>query len=105
MKTRGDAFGRGCLWASLAALYGLLGMRVFAAWRERVWPLWPLGDCLPDPVVRWIFSLPWPPVRAALAWVLGQDVLYVAAAVSLLLWLLALGDGSASAGDDGPPSR
>ena len=105
MKTRGDAFGRGCLLVSLTALYGLLGMRLFVAWREGLWLVWPLGDYLPDSVVRWVFSLSQPAVRAALAWAMGQDVLYVAAVVSLLLWLLAVVRPSSETEDDGPPPR
>lgn len=99
MKTRGDAFGRGCLWASLTALYGLLGMRVFVAWRDGLWLDWPLGDSLPDAVVRWVFAVTDETVRSVLAWLLRQDVLYFAAAVSLVLWVLTLSGESSCAAD------
>ncbi len=101
MMNRRDALGRTCLWVSLGALYALLGMKVFVAWREGVWLDWPLGDHVPDEVVRRAFAAPAGPVRSALVWVLGQDVLYLAAAVSLVLWLLSL----SGAPDSGNGSR
>jgi len=105
MKTRGDVFGRGCLWVSLTAVYGLLGMRVFVAWQEGLWLDWPLGDYLPDSVVRWVFALPNASTRAVLVWILGRDVLYHAAVLSLLLWLVTLRGGSQSVGKDGHSPR
>jgi len=96
MTTRRDVLGRGCLWVSLAALYFLLGMKLFVAFREGLWLDWPLGDFLPDAVVRWVFALPDATVRQALAWVLNQDVVYHAAAVSLVLWMMTLLSGSSA---------
>ncbi len=96
MEIRSQALGRVCLWISLAALYILLGLKVFVALREGLWLDWPLGDFLPDVLVRWVFSLESPPVRSVLAWVLSRDVLHGAAALSLVLWLLTL-SGNASA--------
>lgn len=111
MTTRRDLFGRGCLWISLAALYTLCGMKLFVALRDGVWLYWPLGDYLPDAVVRAVFALPEGGVRRMLTWLMRQDVMYHAAAVSLLLWLLTLSgsggkdDGSDSSGDAPPPER
>ncbi len=97
MTTRRDVLGRGCLWSSLAALYILLGMKLFVAFREGLWLAWPLGNFLPDAMVRWVFALPRPTVRAVLAWLLGQDVLYYVAGVCLALWCLNLWGGTSSA--------
>ena len=100
MKIPGDTFGRGCLWVSLAALYGLLAMRLFVAWREGLWLEWPLGDFVPDVVVRWVFALEPPGLQDAASWLLGRDVLYWVAAVCLILWLL-IGSGQTGPADDG----
>lgn len=89
MTTRRDLLGRGCFYCSLAALYCLLGMKVYVAWREGLWLDWPLGEYLPDALVRAVFSLPDGRIREALTWLLRQDVLYHVAAITLLLWLLA----------------
>jgi hypothetical protein len=100
MKSQRDAFGRGCLLASLVALYVLLGMKAFVVWREGLWLDWPLGDYLPDGLVRWVFALPDSQVRSVAAWLLGQDVLYHAAAISLVLWLCAFSGESPGVDDD-----
>ncbi|UJX40693.1 hypothetical protein K9F62_18670 [Desulfovibrio sp. JY] len=101
MTTRSDVLGRGCLWVSLAALYTLCGMKLFVAWRDGLWLDWPLGDYLPDAVVRWVFRLPEGAPRTALVWVMGQDVVYQAAAVTCCIWLLTLfGKSSARGGDE-----
>ena len=105
MKIPGDAFGRGCLWVSLAALYGLLAMRLYVVWREGLWLEWPLGDVVPDAVVRRVFALEAAGLRDAAVWLLGRDVLYWVAAVCLFLWLLTGPDGSSRAGDDEAFSR
>lgn len=97
MTTRRDVLGRGCLWVSLAALYLLLGMKLFVAFREGLWLDWPLGDFLPDALVRWVFALPDATLRQALAWVLNQDVVYHAAGISLILWIATLFGGSSPA--------
>ncbi|MHC1789038.1 hypothetical protein [Solidesulfovibrio sp.] len=101
MRFPGDRFGRGCLWVSLAALYGLLAMRLFVVWREGLWLEWPLGDFLPDHVVRLVFSLGNDLLLHVAVWLLARDVLYWVAAVCLLLWLLiAPGGPSPAAGQD-----
>ncbi len=111
MTTRRDLLGRGCLWCSLAALYSLIGMKAYVAWREGLWLDWPLGNYLPDAAVRWVFSLPDGAFRGVLAWLLRQDVIYHAAAVALLIWLLGLigGPSAGKGGDrfpgDDPPGR
>ena len=99
MKSRRDAFGRACWLVSLVALYALLGLKAYVFWREGLWPQWPLGEYVPDAVVRAAFSGADSPARAALAWLLGRDVLYFAAAASLVLWMLDFFGGSS--GDDG----
>lgn len=88
MKIPGDAFGRGCLWVSLAALYGLLAMRLFVVWRDGLWLEWPIGDFVSDAVVRRVFALDDAAPRRVVVWLLEQDVLYAAAAVCLAIWLL-----------------
>lgn len=111
MTTRRDLFGRGCLWISLAALYTLCGMKLFVALRDGVWLYWPLGDILPDAVVRAVFVLPEGGIRQMLTWLMRQDAMYYAAAVTLLLWLFTLfgsggkGEGGDSPGDPSPPGR
>lgn len=105
MRLPGDAFGRGCLWVSLAALYGLLAMRLFVAWREGLWLEWPLGDFLPDTAVRLVFSLDNDTLRQMLGWLLARDVLYWAAGVCLLLWLLITPGGASPAGGQDESSR
>lgn len=105
MTTRRDLIGRGCLWCSLAALYTLLGMKAYVAWRDGVWLDWPLGNALPDALVRWVFSLPDGPFRAVLEWLMRQDVIYHAAAVTLLIWLLGLVAGSPEDKGDDPSGR
>jgi hypothetical protein len=104
MATRRDLLGRGCFYCSLAALYCLLGMKVLVAWREGLWLDWPLGDYLPDAVVRALFALPDGRFREILTWLLRQDVIYHAAAIALLLWLLhlAAGAGRGNGGDGFP---
>jgi hypothetical protein len=102
MKTRRDALGRVCLLASFGALYLLLGMKAYVAWREGLWLDWPLGDYLPDAVVHWVFAFPDSPTRSTLEWLMGRDVLYYAAAVSLVLWLLNLSGGSSVITEDEP---
>lgn len=105
MKIPGDAFGRGCLWVSLAALYGLLAMRLFVAWREGLWLEWPLGDFVPDALVRRVFALEQPGLRDAAIWLLGLDVLYWVAAGCLLQWLLTGTGEVPGPGDDTAYSR
>ena len=105
MKIPGDTFGRGCLWLSLAALYGLLAMRLYVAWREGLWLEWPLGDFVPDAVVRRIFALEQPGLRDAASWLLGRDVLYWVAAGCLILWLLTGSGEAGPANDDDALSR
>lgn len=99
MTTRRDVLGRGCLWVSLAALYTLLGMKIFVALRDGLWLDWPLGEFMPDAVVRWVFRLPAGGVRTALVWGMSQDVVYYVASVTCLVWLLPF-IGSSSARDD-----
>ncbi|EHJ46555.1 hypothetical protein DFW101_0538 [Solidesulfovibrio carbinoliphilus subsp. oakridgensis] len=105
MTTRRDVLGRGCLWASLAALYILLGMKLFVAIREGLWLDWPLGNFVPDAVVRWVFVRPDAAARTVLAWLLGQDVLYYVAAVALALWGMTLLGGASGAGNSDPSPR
>lgn len=88
MKTRYNVFGQICLWASLAALYALLAMKLVVLWREGLWLDWPLGNYLPDAIVRWVFSLRYQPLRSGLVWALSRDVVYHAAAISFVIWLL-----------------
>jgi len=102
MKSRGDAIGRACWLASLGALYALLAMKAYVFWRDGFWPDWPLGEFVPDAVVRFAFAVSDSPVRAALAWLLRGDVLYHAATVSLVLWLLNYSGESSGGGSDGP---
>lgn len=104
MTTRRDVLGRICLWVSLAALYTLLGMKLFVALRDGVWQDWPLGEFLPDAVVRAVFRLPAGAMRDAVVWVLARDVVYHAAAVTCLVWLLTFAAAS-SAKDGERPSR
>ena len=99
MTTRRDVLGRICLWVSLAALYTLLGMKLFVALRDGIWLDWPLGEFLPDAVVRGVFRLRDGAVRDALVWVLAQDVVYHVAAVTCLVWLLTF--AAASSAKDG----
>ena len=100
MGTRRNVFGRGCFLVGLAVLYCLLGMKLYIAWRDGLWPAWPLGDNLPDAVVRGVFSLEPSSVRSALIWLLSQDVLEVTAAFCLLVWLVSLfGDDGGRADD------
>ncbi|MFP5258759.1 MAG: hypothetical protein ACLGQH_07025 [Acidobacteriota bacterium] len=99
MKNPGDAFGRGCLWVSLATLYGLLAMRLYVAWREGLWLDWPLGDFVSDAVVRRVFALENAWLHRVAVWLLEQDVLYYAAVVSLAVWLL-IPAGKASLADE-----
>ena len=102
MDTRRNSFGRGCFLVGLGVLYLLLGMKLYVSWREGVWQAWPLGDYLPDAVVRAVFSLGTASIRSALVWILSQDVVIVVAAVCLLLWLLGLfGNEGDSGGDSG----
>jgi hypothetical protein len=105
MATRRNVLGRGCLLASLAALYILLGMKLFVALREGLWLDWPLGNFVPDAVVRWVFARPDAAVRTALAWLLGRDVLYYVAAVTLALWGMALAGGPSDADNAAPSPR
>lgn len=108
MATRRDIFGRGCFFCSLAALYCLLGMKLYVACREGMWFDWPLGDYLPDAVVRAVFALPDGGFRAVLTWLLRQDVMYHAAAVTIVLWLLlpsGRGDGGDGPSGDKPSDR
>ena len=103
METRLRTFGRGCFFVGLIALYGLVAMKVYLAWRDGMWPLWPLGECLPEGLVRIAFSPPAEPVRDVVVWLLSRDVVEWAAAACLGLWLLGLGggrDGGAVAGRD-----
>ncbi len=90
MKTRTNAFGRGCFFVSLFALYFLVGLKAFLAWRDGGWPDWPLGGSLPDAVVRMIFSPETKSVRHVIIWLLSRDVVEWAAAICLVLWLLNL---------------
>jgi hypothetical protein len=100
MKTRTNAFGRGCFFIGLLPLYFLVGLKAFLAWRDGVWPHWPLGEYLPDPVVRAVFSPETESVRAVVVWLLSRDVVECAAAVCLVLWLLNLvGNGRTGRGD------
>ena len=99
MTIRRDVLGRGCLWASLAALYTLLGMKIFVALRDGLWLEWPLGTFMPDAVVRWVFHLPMGAARTALVWGMSRDVIYYVAGVTCLVWLLPF-IGSSSARDD-----
>jgi hypothetical protein len=100
MKTRQGLFGRACLLVGLLALYLLAGMKVYLAWRDGMWPDWPLGDHVPDALVHWVFSLGAAPVRAALVWLLSRDVVEWAAAACLVLWLLTLfGNASVRSAD------
>ncbi|WP_428569062.1 MAG: hypothetical protein ACP59X_10470 [Solidesulfovibrio sp. DCME] len=111
MATRRDLVGRGCFYCSLAALYCLLGMKVFVAWRDGLWLDWPLGDVLPNAVVRALFALPDGRLRDILTWLSRQDVIYHVAAIALVLWLLHLaamaGRGGGGDGFSGgePPDR
>ena len=105
MKIPGDAFGRGCLWVSLAALYGLLAMRLFVVWRDGLWLYWPLGDFAPDVVVRRVFALADAEPRRIVVWLLRQDILYYVAAVCLAVWLLIPAGKAAPAGDKDESSR
>lgn len=100
MGTRHNAFGRGCFLVGLAVLYLLLGIKLFFVWRDGLWPGWPLGDFMPDPVVRAVFAIAVQPVRSVMVWVLSRDVVSVVAAVCLVLWLLDL-PGDAEADDEG----
>lgn len=102
MKTRQGTWGRACFWVGLVALYALAGMKCWLAWRDGLWPDWPLGDVVPDAAVRWIFSLDAAGVRVVLVWLLARDVLEWAAAVCLVLWLLTL---PGAAGRDGTDHR
>jgi hypothetical protein len=90
MKTRANAFGRGCFFVGLAALYFLVGMKAYLAWRDGIWPRWPLGEYLPDGVVRTVFSPETESIRTIVVWLLSRDVVECAAAVCLVLWLLQL---------------
>lgn len=90
MKTRANAFGRGCFFIGLAALYALVGMKAYLAWSDGVWPRWPLGEYLPDVVVRTVFSPEIESARAVVVWLLSRDVVECAAAVCLVLWMLQL---------------
>jgi len=91
MKTRTSAFGRGCFFVGLVALYSLVGMKVYLAWRDGVWPRWPVGEYLPDMAVRTVFSPETESVRQVMVWLLSRDVVECAAVVCLVLWLLQLG--------------
>jgi hypothetical protein len=90
MRTRQGAFGRGCFLVGLAALYLLAGMKLFVAWRDGMWPDWPLGDFLPDVAVRGMFSPDASSVRSVVVWLLSRDIVEWAAAVCLVLWVLSL---------------
>lgn len=103
MTTRRNVLGRGCLWVSLAALYILLGMKLYVAVREGVWLDWPLGDFVPDAVVRWVFARPDAAIRAVLVWSLGRDVLYYAAGAALVLWGLSFWGGASADDSDSSP--
>jgi len=105
MKIPGDTFGRGCLWISLAALYGLLAMRLFVVWREGLWLYWPLGDFASNAVVRRVFALNDSGLRRIVVWLLEQDILYYVAAVCLAIWLLIPAGKTACAGDQDDCSR
>ena len=98
MKIPGDVFGRGCLWVSLAALYGLLAMRLFVVWRDGIWLAWPLGNFVPDALVRKIFALNDAGPRRIIVWFLEQDILYCVAAICLAIWWL-IPAGSAAPAD------
>lgn len=76
-------------------------MKLYIAWRDGLWPAWPVGDTLPDAVVRGLFSVEPPSLRSVLIWLLSRDVMVVAAAVCLVVWLL----GFWSDGGDGPDDR
>lgn len=105
MRHPGDALGRGCLLVSLTALWAMLAMRLYVVWRDGMWLAWPLGDLLPDVLVRRLFALPDTGLRDALVWLLRQDALYWVAAVCLVLWLLAAPDRTPPGGDGDEPSR
>lgn len=100
MRTRQNAFGRACFLLGLAALYILAGMKLYLAWRDDLWPNWPLGDYLPDAVVRAVFTIREPTLRSGLVWLLSQDVVAWAAGVCLVLWGLALSGNAGGGGDD-----
>jgi hypothetical protein len=70
-----------------------------------VWLDCPLGNALPDALVRWVFSLPDGSFRAVLEWLMRRDVIYHAAAVTLLIWLLGLVAGSPEDKGDDPSGR
>ena len=90
MKSRRNFFGRSCFFVGLAVLYALVGMKVHIAWRDGLWPVWRLGDTVPDAVVRAVFSLEAAPVRSALVWLLSRDVVGVVAAICLIVLVLDL---------------
>ena len=83
----------------------MLAMRLYVVWRDGMWLAWPLGDFLPDALVRRLFALPDAGPRDALVWLLGQDALYWVAAVCLVVWLLAAPGRTTPGGDDDEPSR
>lgn len=100
MRTRQGAFGRACFLVGLAALYLLAGMKLYVAWRDRLWPQWPLGDFLPNGVVLGLFSPSAASVRSVLVWLLSRDLVEWAAAACLVLWLLTLpGNGEGDLDD------
>lgn len=105
MRHPGDALGRGCLLVSLTALWAMLAMRLYVVWRDGMWLAWPMGDVLPDALVRRIFTWPDGGPRDALVWLLRQDALYWVAAVCFVLWLIAAPGRSAPGGDDDELSR
>jgi len=107
METRRNTFGRGCFLVGLAVLYLLLGMKIHIAWRDGLWPSWPLGDYLPDAVVRGVFAVEPLSVRSALVWLLSRDILGVVAAICLLVWALGLfgNEGGSADGRPGEVSR
>lgn len=100
METRLHPFGRWCFFLGLFALYGLAAMKVYLAWRDGMWPRWPLGDWLPEGVVRTVFAAATGPVREIAVWLLSRDIVEWAAAACLGLWLLNLAGGR-PAGDSG----
>lgn len=100
MRTRQSAFGRACFLLGLAALYLLAGMKLYLAWRDGLWPDWPLGDYLPDAVVRAVFATPDSALRTGLVWLLSRDLVEWAAAACLVLWVIALSGNAGGDGDD-----
>ena len=105
METRHQTFGRTCFLVGLAILYLLVGTKLYIAWRDSMWPSWPLGDYLPDALVRAVFATSVPSAKAVLVWILSRDLVVVVAAVCLVLWLLDLLGNGGNPGDDHPDAH